>query len=58
MGRLKIGDYIFNGQEFMMIKSIEKIEENVEVFNLHASYPNNFFVESEGKRYLVHNKET
>ncbi|MDP6642310.1 MAG: polymorphic toxin-type HINT domain-containing protein [Candidatus Nanoarchaeia archaeon] len=58
VGRLKIGDYIFNGQEFMMIKSIEKIEENVEVFNLHASYPNNFFVESEGKRYLVHNKET
>lgn len=51
---LNQGDYLFDGSDWVYISSTERINNDLEVYNMHVTEPNNFFADG----VLVHNKDT
>ncbi|PLY07776.1 MAG: hypothetical protein C0625_04210 [Arcobacter sp.] len=53
---IKKGDYLFNGNSYEKIVSIEKIVKDLDVYNLHIDSSHNFFVSKDGENFLlIHN---
>ena len=50
--KLKVGDKLFNGKDYLKITSIQETKGKTAVYNLSVASPNNFFAEG----LLVHNK--
>lgn len=56
---LRVGDEIFNGNSYEVVKKIEKVQQPLTVYNLNIDSSHNFFV-SNGKEdmsLLVHNSD-
>ena len=56
MRDIKIGDKIFNGNQYVIVEEKEKIKEDLVVYNLNVDTSHNFFVTDESSNtFLVHN---